>query len=114
MAESFQKQLPPYGIRIPADLKARIQSTADEYKRSLHGEIIHTLEKAYPSAIGLIAFMRANEENIAQNGYEVEDISEHSEELFIRPNTGAGTTIDPRGFVRTSDGKVYMRVKCLP
>lgn len=48
MTDSRPKQLPPYGLRLPPDLKARIQASADNATRSLHAEIIHTLEEAYP------------------------------------------------------------------
>lgn len=48
MTDSKPKQLPPYGIRIPIELKSRVQAEAAENGRSLHGEIIHTLEEKYP------------------------------------------------------------------
>jgi len=48
MTDSKQKQISPYGIRIPGDLKARVQAAAEKAERSLHAEIIHTLEKQYP------------------------------------------------------------------
>jgi len=39
---------PPYGLRIPPDLKARIKAAALDSGRSMNAEIVHTLEKTYP------------------------------------------------------------------
>lgn len=50
MTESKPKQIPPYGIRLQSPLKARIQAAADNAGRSLHSEIVHALEAAYPPA----------------------------------------------------------------
>ncbi|MGC3938141.1 hypothetical protein ACOTTU_10075 [Roseobacter sp. EG26] len=114
MADSTTDQVLPISIRISRELRRRIGVSAKEYGRSLPAEIIQSLERSYPNSIGLIAFVRVYEKNILNSGFDVKDVREHSEELFIRPNVGAGSTFDVRGFVRTIDGKIFMRVKCLP
>lgn len=48
MADSLSKQEPPYGLRMPPDLKARVKAAADANNRSMNAEIVATLEKAYP------------------------------------------------------------------
>ncbi|WP_085790422.1 hypothetical protein [Roseivivax jejudonensis] len=45
----YPTRIAPYGLRIPPDLKARIQASADENARSLHAEIIHALAEKYPA-----------------------------------------------------------------
>lgn len=39
---------PHFRLRIPADLKARVVSAAEENGRSVNAEIVTALEKAYP------------------------------------------------------------------
>lgn len=47
MTDSPPKQLPPYGLRIPPDLKERIQACARANNRSMHAEIIARLESSF-------------------------------------------------------------------
>lgn len=47
----YPTRIAPYGLRMPPDLKERIQASADENGRTLHGELIHTLERAYPEPV---------------------------------------------------------------
>lgn len=41
--------MPPFGLRIPPDLKDRIKRAAAENNRSISAEIIFALEQAYPA-----------------------------------------------------------------
>ncbi len=50
MIESTPKQVPPYGLRLPPDLKERVQAAAKANNRSLNAEIVAALERAYPTA----------------------------------------------------------------
>jgi dsDNA-binding SOS-regulon protein len=43
------RDLAPFGLRIPVDLKDRIKRTAIENNRSISAEIIYALEKEYPA-----------------------------------------------------------------
>jgi predicted DNA-binding protein len=58
----YPTRIAPYGLRMPPDLKARVQASADEAGRTLHAELIHTLEEKYPpvSPIGDFEFAHAN------------------------------------------------------
>ena len=44
----YPTRIAPYGLRMPPDLKERVQEAADKAGRSLHAELIHTLEEKYP------------------------------------------------------------------
>jgi hypothetical protein len=39
-------RLPPFGVRIPLDLKNELQKAADKNRRSLSAEIVHRLEQS--------------------------------------------------------------------
>lgn len=41
---------PQYKLRLPADLKARIEAAAEANERSMNAEIIATLSRAYPAS----------------------------------------------------------------
>lgn len=43
------RDLAPFGLRIPVDLKDRIKRAATEKNRSISAEIIYALEMAYPA-----------------------------------------------------------------
>lgn len=101
-------------LRLPDGMRDRIKLAAEVSGRSMNQEIIQALEEKFPAMIGTTAYMRANAETVAREKYEVEDVDIHSSELPIRPPVGAGNMIDPRGFVRSSDGIVFMKVVCLP
>ena len=47
------RDLAPFGLRIPIELKDRIKRAAAENNRSLNAEIIHALELAYPAPSSL-------------------------------------------------------------
>lgn len=49
MIDSSPKQEPPYGLRMPPDLKARVKLAAEANNRSMNAEIVATLEAAYPA-----------------------------------------------------------------
>ncbi|PZU65247.1 Arc family DNA-binding protein [Sphingobium sp.] len=46
MSES-EKRIPPFGLRLPPDLKSRVQKSADEANRSMNAEIIARLEASF-------------------------------------------------------------------
>ncbi len=48
MTDSAPKQEPPYGLRMPPDLKARVKAAAEANNRSMNAEIVATLEEKYP------------------------------------------------------------------
>jgi hypothetical protein len=60
MTDSSPKQLPPYGLRIPPDLKEAIQKAAKTNNRSMHAEIIARLEKSFGANDDFLAEMRAH------------------------------------------------------
>lgn len=39
------RDIAPYGVRMPADLKEKLQSLAKKHGRSLNSEIVHILEE---------------------------------------------------------------------
>lgn len=45
----YPTRLAPYGLRIPPELKARLEASAKENGRTLHAEIIDALEFLYPA-----------------------------------------------------------------
>ncbi|ARC90227.1 Arc family DNA-binding protein [Rhodovulum sp. MB263] len=51
MTDSTPKQEPPYGLRMPPDLKARVKASAEANNRSMNAEIVSTLEEKYPAPI---------------------------------------------------------------
>lgn len=52
MSDSAPKQIPPYGLRMPPDLKDRVQAAAVANNRSMNAEIVATLEEKYPAPRG--------------------------------------------------------------
>lgn len=48
MTDSSPKQEPPYGLRMPPDLKVRVKAAAEANNRSMNAEIVAALEKEYP------------------------------------------------------------------
>lgn len=44
----YPTRIAPYGLRMPPELKARVQRAADSAGRSLHAELLHALEEQYP------------------------------------------------------------------
>lgn len=46
MNDSAPKQEPPYGLRMPPDLKARVKAAAEANNRSMNAEIVARLEKS--------------------------------------------------------------------
>ncbi|HBT01647.1 MAG TPA: hypothetical protein DEB47_17725 [Citreicella sp.] len=49
MTDSSPKQEPPYGLRMPPDLKARVKAAAEASNRSMNAEICAALEEKYPA-----------------------------------------------------------------
>lgn len=49
MIDSSPKQEPPYGLRMPPDLKGRVKAAAEASGRSMNAEIVATLEEKYPA-----------------------------------------------------------------
>ena len=45
----YPTRIAPYGLRMPPDLKERVQSAADRNNRSMNMEIVAALEEAFPS-----------------------------------------------------------------
>lgn len=45
------RDLAPFGVRMPPDLKERVESAAKANNRSMNAEIVATLEKEYPAPI---------------------------------------------------------------
>ena len=52
----YPTRLAPYGLRIPPDLKARLETSAKANGRTLHAEIINALEYLYPAPTPISAF----------------------------------------------------------
>lgn len=47
MSDSAPKQEPPYGLRMPPDLKARVKAAAEANNRSMNAEIVARLENSF-------------------------------------------------------------------
>lgn len=45
------RDIAPFGLRMPPDLKARIKRSADDNGRSMNAEIVSALEVCYPAPI---------------------------------------------------------------
>ena len=45
----YPTRIAPYGLRMPPDLKARIEASATANNRSLNAEIVSALEYLYPA-----------------------------------------------------------------
>jgi len=45
----YPTRIAPYGLRMPDDLKGRVQTAADANNRSMNAEIVATLEEKYPA-----------------------------------------------------------------
>lgn len=43
------RDIAPFGVRMPPDLKERVATAAKSNNRSMNAEIVATLEKAYPA-----------------------------------------------------------------
>lgn len=57
MADSIPKQEPPYGLRMPPDLKARVKAAAEANNRSMNAEIVARLEESFDVNRALSAAM---------------------------------------------------------
>jgi len=47
-SSSLTRDIAPFGVRMPADLKERVANAAKANNRSMNAEIVATLEVAYP------------------------------------------------------------------
>jgi hypothetical protein len=112
MSEKTNRDSDKFMLRMPDGMRDRIKAVADTNNRSMNAEIVSSLEEKYPDFIGEIRYMHANEDGVRKGNMNVEDISEHSSDLPLRPYNVHGV-IDPKGIVRTSDGQLFMRVMCL-
>lgn len=52
---------PQVNLRMPADLKSRLEDAASESGRSLTGEIVHRLESTFPKTLDWLKHNRAEE-----------------------------------------------------
>lgn len=88
----YPTRIAPYGLRMPPDLKERVEAAAKFNNRSMNAEIVATLEEKYPAPTpfgdALTAAMRAWEEVIR----EMEEI-----------NVQMRSTKDPKEVIRLSD-----------
>ena len=48
MSDSADKRIPPFGLRMPDDLKARVQDAATQSKQSMNSLIVSVLEREFP------------------------------------------------------------------
>jgi hypothetical protein len=78
--EMTQESLSPYKMNLPTSLKERIAEAAKRSKRSMSGEIIHTLEEAYPeetySAEQFLALL-----DLMTKGHSREELNTYEETL---------------------------------
>lgn len=49
----YPTRIAPYGLRMPPDLKERVQAAADASGRSMNAEIVHRLEQSFAPPIEL-------------------------------------------------------------
>lgn len=49
----MQKSVPPFGLRLPAELKACLKEQAQANRRSMNSEVIAILERALTSQRGV-------------------------------------------------------------
>lgn len=47
----YPTRIAPYGLRIPPELKARIEAAAEARERSMHAEILSALEEKFPPKV---------------------------------------------------------------
>lgn len=45
----YPTRIAPYGLRLPPDLKARVEASAAANNRSLNAEIVYALDRMYPA-----------------------------------------------------------------
>ena len=43
----MMREIAPFGVRIPAELKSQIEQAAEEGKRSMNSEVVARLEKSF-------------------------------------------------------------------
>jgi hypothetical protein len=91
MTDSAPKQEPPYGLRMPPDLKARVKAAAEANNRSMNAEIVATLEEKYPAPRpidfstlhGVEAFLAlSNEEKVARK----DEVNAEAQRVIPRKN----------------------------
>jgi hypothetical protein len=51
MTDSAPKQEPPYGLRMPPDLKQRVKNAAAANNRSMNAEIISRIERSFHASL---------------------------------------------------------------
>ncbi|WP_139291294.1 Arc family DNA-binding protein [Paracoccus sp. SM22M-07] len=47
----YPTRIAPYGLRMPPDLKERVEASAKANNRSMNAEIVATLEEKYPAPL---------------------------------------------------------------
>lgn len=50
---SDRHQAPSYPLRMPEELRERLQEAAQETGRSMHAEIVHRLQQSFQPAVSL-------------------------------------------------------------
>lgn len=91
MTDSSPKQLPPYGLRIPPELKDRVQDSAKANNRSMHAEIIAALEREFPQPTINLHELAAFLEGVSSEMQEHGDGSKYVEDI----NRGLSTARTP-------------------
>ncbi|WP_104018438.1 Arc family DNA-binding protein [Roseovarius nitratireducens] len=76
MSDSAPKQEPPYGLRMPPDLKDRVKAAAKANNRSMNAEIVATLEEKYPAP-------RLSERDEALIQFMLENVPKDEVEAFV-------------------------------
>lgn len=63
---TFTRDIAPFGVRMPPELKERIQSAAKANNRSMNAEIVAVLMREYPPPRVTIDAMKARLEKIIE------------------------------------------------
>jgi len=68
-SERLTRDIAPFGVRMPPDLKARVKAAADANNRSMNAEIVNALEQLYPAetiVVGSIRPMTFSQEELRE------------------------------------------------
>ena len=105
----MSRDINPFGLRMPSELRERIEAAATKSGRSLNAEILQALEKAYPDkqgiSRGLDALMAATDQ--AAQADRLARIADKMEDIF----SSLGALAGPPGPGKPTPAKRINRAK---
>jgi hypothetical protein len=98
----LQAAIPPFGLRMQDDLKARVEASARDNNRSLNAEIVARLGQSFEWPVLSTALRNAIEDSAEANGQSMQqdiltrlEFTQHWDRDFFNPASDNARGLDP-------------------